>query len=123
MLLELGVKIRQAGLERLDLVEQSQDARPDGGRGRLPVRRRNAQWRHQLAHRGSMKQPRRGVKPHAPSQLPAHQGPERLRSIDAIMLRENEPFLVSFLDGENSGFFSANCVENKRKTNLFSYRF
>ncbi len=56
MLREAGVELRHAGLERLHLIEQGQDNRPDGGRGSVPVRRRNTQWRRTLAHPASMEQ-------------------------------------------------------------------
>ena len=67
MLLELGLEVGDLGLKMLELSEQREQERSDGGGSSLPVRRGNAEGRRQLAHGTSMKQPRLLVKGDDPS--------------------------------------------------------
>ncbi len=59
---ELGFEVGDTGLQGLDLVEQDEHDRPDGGRRRGPVRGRNSEGWHEIRHGGIMKQPRSRVK-------------------------------------------------------------
>jgi hypothetical protein len=68
MLLELGLEIRDLGLELLELREQGEQDRSDGGRSSLPVRRGNAEGRRKLTHGTSLKQLSPPVKGDDPSQ-------------------------------------------------------
>ena len=78
MLLELGLEVRDLGPELLELSEQREQDRSDGGRSSLPVRRGNAEGRRKLAHGTSMKQPSLAVKGDDPSR-PIREGvPERI---------------------------------------------
>ena len=67
MPLELGLEVRNLGLELLELSEQREQECSDGGGSSLPVRRGNTEGRRQLAHGTSMKQPRLLVKGDDPS--------------------------------------------------------
>ncbi len=68
MLLELGLEVGDLGLKMLELSEQREQERSDGGGSSLPVRRGNAEGRRKLTHGTSLKQLSPPVKGDDPSQ-------------------------------------------------------
>ena len=76
--LELAFEVREARLERLDLVEQGAHDGADGGGRGIPIRGRNAEGWRKLAHAGSMRPAVGVVKSFSSPHCQVYRRPERI---------------------------------------------
>jgi hypothetical protein len=63
VLLEVSFELGDAGVKGLDLVEQGEHGGSDGGRSRLPIRWRDAEWWRKLVHSRRMQERNCAVNP------------------------------------------------------------